>query len=170
MPTDDTTWLALAYTQAARSIDPRTQNGAILVKDDALLAVSWNKFPAGIENRPERWNDREAKWRYVAHAEESVCITGLRIHGSRVVNSTLYCPWYACTECAKAIIQSGIARIVGHTAVRRFAEQASPDWTLSTRHALEMLDESGVTCDWVDGAVPGAPSVRIGGQLFDPTI
>lgn len=164
----DAQYLALAYVQATRSPDPSTQNGALVVRRDEILGKAHTRFPDGIANSKIRWNDRSWKYRLAVHAEANACLCALRAHGDAVIGATLYCPWYACTECAKTIIQSGIGRIVGHGDARRFSAVHSPQWTPSIMDALDMFAEAGVACEWVDGPIVGAPTIRMSEQIFDP--
>jgi dCMP deaminase len=163
---DTASALGVAYAQAHRSPDPSTQNGAVVVVDGTIVGVGCNRFPAGIAETAERWNDRPTKYAHVVHAEVAATIDALRHHAD-IESATLYVVWYACTDCAKVIIASGIRRVVGHEDHRRFAEEHHPGWTDSITTALAMLGEAGVECDWHSGPVDAEP-VRISGQLFDP--
>lgn len=161
--------LRIAYNAAASSPDPSTQNGAVIVRKDmhdVILSTGCNDFPPGIKQIPERWEDRTLKYEYVCHAEVSA-ILGAQHFG--IVGTTLYVPWYACTNCAKYAILAGIKRIVGHQQVRDFAEAHNPGWSKSVALGLDMLDEAGVMCSWYDGPVPAAPTIRIAGREFDPS-
>lgn len=162
----DADYLALAYQQAAEtSDDPATKNGSVLASlHGEIEGYGSNHFPPGIAVTPERL-ERPLKYDYILHAEETACVDA----GHKARGGTLYCPWYACTSCAKTIIAHGVARVVGHDAVKVFGEQHSPGWTESIRLALEMLSEAGVQCHWHSGPVPNAPSIIIGGHTFDPT-
>jgi dCMP deaminase len=94
---------------ATGSKDPSTQVGAVIVRPDKTIAATgWNGFPRGVEDKPERYADRQVKYRYVCHAEANAIITAREpLHGY-----TLYASMYPCNECAKLIIQSGIRHVV----------------------------------------------------------
>lgn len=138
------------YHSSVMSPDPSTKNGAILVdKDGVMLAYGVNKFPKGIAETESRLVDKKTKYRLVVHAENGAVFNAAK-HGRRVEGSTLYCPFYSCTECAKAIIQSGIIRVVGHAQLMSLASEHTI-WTESIIHAWNMLHEAGIQCDLYDG-------------------
>ncbi len=143
------------------SPDPSTKNGAVLVGVDGhILVFGVNKFPKGIAETQSRLIDKEIKYRLVVHAENGAIFTAARC-GKRVHGSTLYCPFYSCTECAKAIIQSGVKRVVGHAQLMALASKHTT-WVKSIIHAWDMLHESGVQCDLYDGIV--GITTRFNGQ------
>jgi deoxycytidylate deaminase len=78
----------------------------------------------------------------------------------------MICPWAACTDCAKAIIQDGIARLVIHKQAHDRTPLDSP-WMEDIKVAHMMLGEAGVEIVIVDGIVNGPP-VRHSGHLWTP--
>ena len=73
--------------------------GAVLIKDDKLLAEGWN--------RPIQANDPSA------HAEiEALRAAGKAIGNYRLCDTTLYVTLEPCTMCAGAIIHARVARVV----------------------------------------------------------
>ena len=122
-------WLRIAAQEAAAgSHDMHTQNGAILVpRAAAYVCVGVNKVPAGIWASPDRLA-RPAKYEYIEHAERMAIYQAARV-GTPTRGATLYCPWFACMDCARAIIVAGITEVVGHVRPRA----ATPErWTSST--------------------------------------
>jgi len=133
---------ALKYAKGF-STDPSTQLGAILVdKSDVIVAYGANHFPRGVEERPERW-ERPIKYSYVEHAERNVIFHACR-QGVKTTETTMYAPWYACSDCSRAIIQAGIKKVVG------LKPRASERWHDSVKIGVEMLKESGVECHYID--------------------
>lgn len=159
--------LGACYYLASKSPDPSTQNGAMVAWNSLTIGEGYNRFANGVHETPERW-ERPAKYDYVVHAEVAAVTSALRA-GARMATSTLYVVWYACTDCAKVIIESGCKHVVGHKQLAEFAEEHSPGWTASIATALTMLDEAGVKCELYDGPVKG-PAIRVGGQHFDPSL
>jgi dCMP deaminase len=133
-------WLMLAAEAAKGSDDPHTQNGAVLVPAVASYAVlAANRLPKRVAGTPARL-ERPAKYRYIEHAERAVIYRAAKL-GTPTDGATLYCPWFACTDCARAIISAGIVRVVGHAGARR----ATPGrWRDEIAQADEMLREAGV--------------------------
>ncbi len=142
-----------AYDYAnENSPDPSTKNGAILVRQDGyVLAHGVNKFPEGVAETEERLRDKATKYRLVVHAENGAIFNAAR-SGQQTYGSTLYCPFYACSECAKAIIQGGIKRVVGHAQIMALASEHTV-WVKSIQDAWDMLHESGVKCELFTGRI-----------------
>ena len=148
---NDKRFLELAYAHGnATSPDPSTKNGAVLVGlDNKIIAYSTNKFPKDVAETQTRLNDRPTKYRMVVHAENGAVFNAAR-HGRSTNNTTLYCPFYSCSECAKAIIQSGIKKIVGHAQLMAIASDHR-EWVKTIIHGWEMMQEAGVECILFDG-------------------
>lgn len=109
----DHRFLELAKHVAQWSRDPSTKVGAVIV--DEFLTVKgmgYNGFPRGVEDKPERYNDRETKYKFVVHAEVNALINAGVARGCTMyVWPTLMKP-PVCPECCKAVIQHGIHRLV----------------------------------------------------------
>ncbi|MBQ6221148.1 MAG: dCMP deaminase family protein [Solobacterium sp.] len=109
----DEYFMGLAHLSALRSKDPSTQVGAAIVDENhRVVSVGYNGFPRGCDDDEFPW-DREGgmlvtKYAYVVHAELNAILNSPR----PVRGCTLYVSLFPCNECAKAIIQSGITKIV----------------------------------------------------------
>lgn len=132
-------YLNLAQSIAEWSKDPSTQVGAVAIgKYGQVLAQGFNGFPRGVKDSDELYNDREAKYERIVHAEMNViynaCRTGVSLDGA-----TLYIYGLPlCSECAKGIIQVGISTVV-------MPHQAIPyKWQKSCHLSERLLDEAGV--------------------------
>lgn len=142
---------AYGYANQA-SPDPSTKNGAVLVNRDGMIVTfGVNRFPTGVAETKSRLADKPTKYRLIVHAENSAVFEAAK-HGKSVYGATLYCPFYACSECAKAIIQSGVKRVVGHAQLMALASEHTT-WVKSITDAWDMLHEAGVQCDLYDGIV-----------------
>lgn len=104
--------MGLARTISERSKDPSTKVGAVVVDERQVIAATgYNGFPRGIQDLPERWENRETKLTYVVHAEVNALLNASK----SLVGCILYVyPLFSCSNCAKAVIQAGIKRIVAH--------------------------------------------------------
>ena len=121
------------------SHDPETQNGAVLVTSRQIIYAA-NCVPPGVA-RPEHRLARPFKYDFIEHAERAA-IYKAAATGSPTAGATLYCPWFACTDCARAIVSAGIKEVVGLIALRN----ATPArWLLKVELAEKMLAESGVS-------------------------
>ena len=159
-------YLKQAYLHALKySNDPTTQNGAILVHPSGGVVIGGaNCLPKGIKDKPERWK-QDKKYYFVEHAERNVIYKaaqkGISTHGL-----FMFCPFFSCPDCARAIIQCGIVKIVGH---KQFFNMANDRWKDPCRIGIEILRESGVTCVLWDGDVSdGRITVKVNGQDFIP--
>ena len=109
----DEYFMGIALLSAKRSKDPNTQVGCCIVDDNnRIVSVGYNGFPNGISDDDFPW-EREGeplntKYFYVCHSElNAILNTNQDLKGC-----TLYVTLFPCNECAKAIIQKGIKKIV----------------------------------------------------------
>jgi len=103
--------MSLAEHVATWSKDPSTQVGCVIVdKQNRVVSLGFNGFPRGIKDLTDRYNDKETKYLFVAHAERNALDNApLSVEGC-----TLFSPLLPCNECAKSIIQKGIAKVVSY--------------------------------------------------------
>jgi dCMP deaminase len=155
-------YLTLAYAYAKKhSPDPRTQNGAIIVNSNGeIIGEGANRFPDGVQCLPERLLP-ENKRDYLEHAERDAIFSTIR-RGKNPRGCTMYVPWFACSDCAKAIIGAGITRVIGHLAPCN----ASGAWADSIQIGLAMLEEAGIRYEYFDGII-GVDGLRFAGQVVD---
>lgn len=128
--------LLFAAEAAAGYSRDTTKVGALLVDSDGeILAADYNRFPDGVEQHAERWWADKLTW--IEHAERNVIFAAARA-GIATDGLTMVGSWAACADCARAIIQSGIRRLV------RYELVPSPTWDASIAAADAMLREAGV--------------------------
>jgi dCMP deaminase len=132
----------------AQSTDPHTQNGAVIVAFEAgrtVSARSANSLPIGVAVAADRLQ-RPLKYSFIEHAERGAIYAAAR-KGLKTAGATLYCPWFACADCARAIICAGIEQVVGHVKPRLH----TPDrWQDSIQIADQMFREAGVVTRLID--------------------
>lgn len=165
MQWDDLDYLRYAYAVASEcSTDPNTQNGAILIspKDGMPVAQAANHFPYGVEEKEERW-EKPLKYRFVEHAERNVIYKAAR-YGVSTFGLIMYCPWFSCADCARAIVQSGIAEVIGHNLE---IHKTQTHWLEEIKIAEEILTEGGVKFKRVNGKV-GKISIKFAGEIIEP--
>jgi dCMP deaminase len=162
-------YLRNAYRYAELfSDDPLTKNGAVLVGvDGRIIGVGANTLPENVEKTPERL-ERPTKYRFMEHAERNAiyhaAVIGASTLGS-TLGSTMYCFWITCADCARAIIQAGVKRVVGH---KQFCDIAKSDrWDESIEAGFAMLKEAGVTVDFYDGPI-GDVTAYYDGKVWKP--
>jgi dCMP deaminase len=158
--------MELALDVARGSLGPRTQNGAVLVDELVGIILGDTCFANGlvgmVRDVPERW-ERPAKYSYIEHAERGAIYQAAR-SGIVTDGLTLVCPWCACTDCARAIVASGIRRVVR---LERREGGSGEQWAESVGAGDVMLGEAGVDVICVGGLFGVAPLLR-NGEVFWP--
>jgi dCMP deaminase len=109
----DEYFMGLAHLSALRSKDPHTQVGAAIVDENhRVVSVGYNGFPSGVSDDSFPWQRDggvlDSKYAFVVHAELNAILNSQR----SVRGCTIYVSLFPCNECAKAIIQAGIKKIV----------------------------------------------------------
>jgi len=134
-------FLDLAKHISNWSKDPSTKVGAVIVDEERkIISLGYNGFPRGVEDLVERLNDRPTKYAMVAHAELNAILSS----NVSVKGTTVYVwPLPPCNECAKAIIQSGIKRVIT-------LKVNNERWGSSNKTAKTMFEESGVAFIQID--------------------
>ena len=111
----DTKYLEMAQIWSQLSEAKRSKVGAILVKDNTIIADGYNGTPTGFENECEDEHNN-TKW-YVLHAEANAILKVARSTQS-CEDATLYLTMSPCKDCAKLIVQAGIKRVLYTTEYR----------------------------------------------------
>jgi len=110
----DQYFMGVALLSAQRSKDPNTQVGSCIVDGrKRIVAIGYAGFPSGCSDDELPWAREgaplETKYPYVCHAELNAI---LNRSNADLTGCTVYTTLHPCNECAKAIIQSGIAEVV----------------------------------------------------------
>ena len=101
-----------AYMDVAKrfsqlSYAQRLKVGAIIVKDDRIVAYGYNGMPSGWDNNCEEENKTRPE---VLHAESNAIAKLARSNDSGL-GADIFITHSPCIECAKLIYQSGIKRV-----------------------------------------------------------
>lgn len=114
----DKVFIEMAFNFAKLSKAQRRQVGCIIVKDGQVISNGFNGTPSGFDNCCEEPIHSSVDDCYtlqtkpeVLHAESNALMKIARSTNSSI-GSTMYLTCSPCFECAKLIIQSGIARLV----------------------------------------------------------
>lgn len=137
----DERFLRLAEHIAIWSRDPSSQVGAVIVRPDKTIAsLGFNGLPRGLADTPERLGDRPTKLQMILHAEVNALLSAKE----PLTGYTLYVsPYHPCSNCAAAIIQAGIARVVAPAG-------DCERWAANFNLAGAMFAETGVTVTILD--------------------
>jgi dCMP deaminase len=134
--------MEIAEVTKKRSTCLRRHVGAVIVKDNRILATGYNGVPTGIEHCGSRGcmrdelgvpsGERHELCRGI-HAEQNAIVQAAYL-GVSIEGSTLYCTNQPCILCAKMLINAGVKRIV--------ICEGYPDM-----YAQQMLSEAGLNVE-----------------------
>jgi dCMP deaminase len=117
----------------------KTKIGAVAVKNKRVISTGINGFPERIKDTPERYLDRDFKLKHVVHAEAN-CIYNAAKNGTSLQGAYLFVSGLpVCSDCAKAILSTGISRVY-----MRYKPRPMGDWTASFEITKNMFLEAGV--------------------------
>jgi len=134
----DRRFIRIAEEVRLWSKDPGTKVGCVLVNDRRILSTGYNGFPQLVEDSLERYIDREYKLSVTVHAEKNAILNAAK-NGTKVEDSTLYVTFPPCSQCASAVIQAGVAKVVCPDPVL-----APERWRENFLAANELFYEAGV--------------------------
>jgi len=135
----DRRFLRIAEEVQSWSKDPSTRCGCVLVKERRILSTGYNGLPTGLSDSLSRYQDREFKLATIIHAEKNAIFNAAK-NGSTTEGSTAYITWPPCSQCASALIQAGVVKVICPN------PHLSPErWRANFLIANELLYEAGVT-------------------------
>ncbi len=141
-PTWDEYFMKMAELARTRSTCLRRGVGAVIVKDNSVIATGYNGVPRGIKHCEEtgclrdQLNVPSGKMHELCrglHAEQNAIIQAARLGGG-IEGATLYCTTMPCIICTKMIINAGIKRVV--------VKESYPD-----ELARQMAEEAGLVIE-----------------------
>jgi dCMP deaminase len=139
-------FLELSDLVASWSKDTSRGVGAVIVnKERRVVSMGYNGFPMGVDDSITYRYERPHKYSYTEHAERNA-IYSAASHGVKTSGCTMYLRWHPCDDCARAIIQSGISKLVCSP-----PSYESEVWGPKFMIANEMLMESAVEVEYVEG-------------------
>lgn len=120
--------------------------GAVIVGPDLeIRSTGFNGFPRGVRDDIEDRYDRASgeKFFWFEHGERNAIYNAARV-GVPINGCTLYVNRFPCSDCARAIIQSGIQRVV---CPPKPSHDGALDHSFDVSQTL--LSEAGVTLDTI---------------------
>jgi len=131
-------FVELAEHISSWSKDPSTKVGAVIFDDDKrIVSVGYNGFPKNVYDDPEKYANRDVKYKMVIHAEmNSILFAQKDLKGCSIATW----PFLSCANCTSSIIQSGIKRIVSPKLPENLVER----WGASCEISLKMYQEAGI--------------------------
>ena len=99
--------MALAHVASLRSEDPYRKVGAAALDfDNRVIGTAYNGLAPGYNPPPGFWDDREARQKFMLHAEVNLCSLFRRGEAKIVATTTM-----PCTACMQTLCAYGIKEI-----------------------------------------------------------
>lgn len=142
-----------AFSERNNTDDPKgkivaqSAVGAVIANRQTIVARSANVLPPRLKAhyiQSNRYVQDDDRYHVIEHAERAAIFTAFR-SGHQLANATLYCTRFPCSDCARAIVWSGITRAVfagGFAGEKR--------WISSQRAALRILRDGGVSVRYLN--------------------
>jgi dCMP deaminase len=143
----DEYFINIAEQVKLKSKDKRTQIGVVVVgKDNEIVSTGYNSFPRGIDDNISDRQERPEKYFWFEHAERNAIYNAARI-GVSTLGTTMYMTCgMSCSDCARAIINSGVSKIV----LRKGKGAKGNKWNESAERSMKMFEEAGVIVEYYD--------------------
>ena len=99
--------MALAHVASLRSEDPFRKVGAVAIDfDNRVIGTAYNGLAPGYDADPDFWADRDARRKYMLHAEVNLCSLFTRGNVRLVA-----CTTKPCTSCMQMLCAYGVKEV-----------------------------------------------------------
>jgi len=160
----DTHFMTLVYAVAMKSKDESTHIGAVVVgPDKEIRTTGYNSFPRGIDDNKKERQERPEKYFFFEHAERNSIYNAARM-GISLKGCTMYTNGVPCADCGRAIIQSGIKKVIVHA---EWEESQHEDWKESTTKTMVMFTEANVELKFLHTKIPMLDCLFRGKKVTD---
>lgn len=172
IPSWDQYFMTLAYLAAMRSKDDSTHIGAVIVgPDNEVRSMGYNNFVRGINDYEEERYERPEKYHWFEHGERNAIYNASRV-GIRTDCCKMYTQLTPCTDCARAIIQSGITEVIIHDLLESRNAHADPDsphqkWNAAAKRSRIMFKEAGVSIREYNGPIISQITGLVSGEKIE---
>lgn len=153
---------------ALRSIDTSSQVGAVITtQDHVVISQGYNGpirgFDVHDEHNHASLTTRPDKYMFMEHAERNAIFNALRI-GSTVKGAVLFINGLPCTDCCRAICQSGITTVKVLKATNGIWG-SNKNWAEKVNPAHTMFQAAGVKVIERDVRLIFPVTIRLNGEL-----
>ena len=140
-------FLKIVNTLRLLSNDSHTQTAVVIVNDDLeVISSGWNTIPVGVDDNKQSRFERPEKYYWFIHAEINAIARSAK-NGIKIDGATMYMSCgIPCTDCAKAIINAGIKRII----CTRNGGSKQEKWKEHFTRSMEMFNEAQVEVSFFD--------------------
>lgn len=140
----DKKFIKLSAHISGWSKDKNRKVGAVIVdNDNAVLSMGYNGIPRGCDDGVESRYNRPTKYLYTEHAERNAIYHAAR-HGVSLKDCRIYVTLFPCADCARAIIQSGITKIIAPE-----PDTTHEIWGEHFKAAIEMMEEAKIKIELI---------------------
>lgn len=137
----------LALHVGGWSKDRSRQVGCIVVApDNSIRSIGFNGFPRGLNDDHDARHERPNKYLWTEHAERNAIYAAAR-NGIPLAGCRMYLPWFPCVDCARAVVQAGIAELICLE-----PDFTDPQWGEGFRVAIDLMAESGLIVRFAERA------------------
>ena len=161
-PSWDVYFIRLSYEVAAKSKDPSTKFGAVIVKDNRPILFGYNGLPPLVNDFPERLV-RPEKYKWTVHAEANAIACGAKF-GISTNGTTLYISAMPCSGCAAFITAAGIKQVVLHKPAMDIFTLVSP-YGEDDNITKKMFEEAKIELKYLSMFV--GKTAYLGGRKYD---
>jgi deoxycytidylate deaminase len=162
----DLYFMSEAFVERTATDDPKgkivlkSAVGTIIADLNTLIARSANVLPPNLKRRYTQTGKvvtEDERYHLIEHAERAAIFKAFQLHAD-MTKATIYCTRFPCSDCARAIVWSGVKRAVfaaGFAGEKR--------WLSSQRAALRILRDANVTVRYLSmDAADGSKSLSSG--------
>jgi len=161
----DELFMRHVYLIASKSKDSSSKIGAVIVRDNAIISEGYNGLPRGVNDDVSVRGDKPEKYYWYEHAERNSIFHCAR-NGIATKDTTLYSMGCPCSDCTRAIIQSGIKEVVIHSQWEDIGFNNSVDkWSESTARSADMFMESSVSVKVFDKVL--GVKTMVSGKIYN---
>lgn len=126
------------------SKDRSTKVGCVIsTADRQIVSIGYNGFPRGIDDGQDIRHSNPTKYLWTEHAERNAIYGAARL-GIATNGCEMFLSWFPCMDCARAIVQAGISRLVAVN-----PDASDPKWGQQFVAARELLGEARVAITWI---------------------
>jgi dCMP deaminase len=131
-------FMQMATLVASKSKDRSTKVGCVIVgPNNEVRTTGYNGFCRGVNDDVEERHQRPEKYFWTEHAERNAVYNAAR-NGIPLDGCTAYITMIPCADCTRALIQSGIKKII----IKKNNEDSR--WVENFERSCVMIEEVGI--------------------------
>lgn len=140
----DQYFMSMTYLVSMKSKDPSTRIGAVIVgPDHEIRSTGYNGLPRGLDDDQPQRSERPEKLFWYEHGERNAIYNAARM-GIALKDCTMYTQGVPCADCARAVIQAGIRRVIVDKRIEMEKDVGGSKWSESCKRSRVMFEEAGV--------------------------